>query len=64
MSLRSDELADELLDRLAEHPVDEANAVRAARVRRDRSLAPAERLDKLAAVCRQAELLRNARRLP
>jgi hypothetical protein len=42
----------------------ESHAVRIARLRRDRALTPAQRLDKLAALCRQAELLRGARRLP
>jgi hypothetical protein len=42
----------------------EADAVRMARLRRDRALTPVERLDKLAALCRQADLLRGARRLP
>lgn len=42
----------------------EADAVRVARLQRDRALTPAQRLDKFAALCRQAELLRGARRLP
>jgi hypothetical protein len=46
--------------RLAE----ETHAVRVARLRRDRALTPAQRLDKVAALSRQAEMLRSARRLP
>ena len=42
----------------------EVTAVRAARIRRDRALTPSERLAKLAAICKQADLLRSARRLP
>jgi hypothetical protein len=42
----------------------DADAARIARLRRDRALTPAQRLDKLAALCRQAEALRGARRLP
>ncbi len=42
----------------------EADAVRLARLRRDLALTPAQRLDKFAALCRQADLLRSARRLP
>ena len=42
----------------------EADAARVARLRRDRALTPAQRLDKLAALCRQAATLRRARRLP
>jgi hypothetical protein len=38
--------------------------VRIARLRRDRALTPSQRLDKLAALCRQADVLRSARRLP
>ena len=45
-------------------PAAEADAVRLARLRRDRALTPSERLDKLAALCRQADVLRSARRLP
>jgi hypothetical protein len=41
----------------------EADAARVARLRRDRALTPAQRLDKLAALCRQADTLRGARRL-
>ncbi|HMJ03730.1 MAG TPA: hypothetical protein VK506_12365 [Conexibacter sp.] len=37
----------------------EPDATRLARLRRDRALTPAERLDKLAAMCRQADLLRR-----
>lgn len=44
--------------------VQEADAVRLARLRRDLALTPAQRLDKFAALCRQADLLRSARRLP
>ena len=58
------EPSEERLDRLSERPAEEADAVRRARLRRDRALSPSERLDKLAAICRQAELLRAARRLP
>ena len=43
---------------------DEAGLVRIARLRRDRALTPEQRLDKFAALCRQADLLRHARRLP
>jgi hypothetical protein len=46
------------------HAADEADAARIARLRRDRALTPSQRLDKLAALCRQADLLRGARRLP
>jgi len=42
----------------------QTDAVRIARLRRDRALTPAQRLDKLAALCRQADMLRTARRLP
>jgi len=42
----------------------DADAARIARLRRDRALTPAQRLDKLAALCRQAHMLRAARRLP
>jgi hypothetical protein len=42
---------------------DEADRARIARLRRDRALTPEQRLDKFAALCRQAELLRHARRL-
>jgi hypothetical protein len=42
----------------------EAKAVRLARLRRDLALTPSQRLDKFIALCRQAELLRSARRLP
>jgi hypothetical protein len=59
-----DTVTGELLDQLANDPVAEADAVHVARLRRDASLTPAERLAKVAAVCRQAELLRTARRLP
>jgi hypothetical protein len=59
-----DDLTDERLARLAEDPAAEAETVRAARIRRDRELSPAERLDKLAAMCQQAALLRSARRVP
>jgi len=41
----------------------EADAVRLARLRRDLALSPAERLDKLAALCRDAGVLRDARRV-
>jgi hypothetical protein len=44
--------------------VEETHAVRVARLRRDRALTPAQRLDKVVALSRQAELLRSARRLP
>ena len=47
------------LDQLAA----EADAVRTARLRRDLALTPPERLDKLAALCRQTDLLRGARRM-
>ena len=43
--------------------VAESDAVRLARIRRDVALTPAQRLDKFAALCRQADLLRGARRL-
>jgi hypothetical protein len=43
---------------------EEEDAARIARLRRDRALTPAERLNKLAALCRQADVLRGARRLP
>jgi hypothetical protein len=42
----------------------EADPIRLARLRRDLALTPAQRLDKFAALCRQADLLRSARRLP
>jgi hypothetical protein len=42
---------------------EEAETVRMARIRRDLALTPAERLDKLASLCREADLLRDARRL-
>jgi hypothetical protein len=42
----------------------EADAVRLARLRRDLALTPAQRLEKFAALCRQMEFLRGARRLP
>jgi hypothetical protein len=45
-------------------PAAHAQAVRAARLQRDFALSPAERLEKLAVMCRQAEALRTARRLP
>jgi hypothetical protein len=48
----------------SQHLAREADAARAAQLQRDRDLSPAQRLDKLAAVCRQAELLRDARRMP
>jgi hypothetical protein len=54
----------EALDRLSEHPADEARAVRIARLRRDAALSPAERLAKFEALQREAAALRNARRLP
>jgi len=44
--------------------VDESHAVRVARLRRDLALTPSQRLDKFAALCREAEHLRGARRLP
>jgi hypothetical protein len=44
--------------------VAEADDVRLARLRRDLALTPSQRLDKFAALCRQADLLRSARRLP
>jgi len=37
---------------------------RLARLRRDLALTPAQRLDKFAALSRQVNLLRSARRLP
>lgn len=55
---------EEMRDRLTDEPVREAEEARLARLRRDRALTPAQRLDKLAALCRQAALLRSARRLP
>jgi hypothetical protein len=58
------EPSEDHLDRLSERPAEEADAVRRTRLRRDRALSPADRLDKLAAICRQADLLRTARRLP
>lgn len=42
----------------------EVDPARIARLRRDRALTPEQRLDKFAALCRQADLLRGARRLP
>lgn len=42
----------------------EVDAVRLARIRRDLALTPSQRLDKFAALCRQADLLHSARRLP
>jgi hypothetical protein len=42
----------------------EVDVVRLARIRRDLALTPSQRLDKFAALCRQADLLRSARRLP
>ena len=43
-------------------PVGEAEEVRRARLRRDAALSPAERLAKIAALCRQAAELSAARR--
>jgi hypothetical protein len=51
-------------DRLVRGTSEEPDPVRVARARRDAALTPAQRLDKLAALCRQAALLRTARRLP
>jgi hypothetical protein len=51
-------------DEIARRNTDDAHAVRVERIRRDLALSPAERLDKLAALCRQADLLRSARRVP
>jgi hypothetical protein len=45
-------------------PADKTDAVRLARIRRDLALTPSQRLDKFAELCRQADLLRSARRLP
>lgn len=42
---------------------DETDAVRLARIRRDLALTPSQRLDKFTELCRQADLLRSARRL-
>jgi MOSC domain-containing protein YiiM len=42
----------------------QADPVLHARLRRNLALAPAERIEKLAALCRQADMLRHARRLP
>jgi len=42
----------------------QGDAVRVARLRRDRALTPTQRLDKLAAMCRQADTLRRGRRIP
>jgi len=44
-----------------EHAAQQDDAVRVARLRRDRALTPAQRLDKLAAICRQAASLRRAK---
>jgi hypothetical protein len=44
--------------------VAEVDVERLARIRRDLALTPSQRLDKFAALCRQADLLRSARRLP
>jgi len=44
--------------------VDPVDPARVARLRRDRALTPAQRLEKFAALCRQADQLRSARRLP
>ncbi|HKG42919.1 MAG TPA: hypothetical protein VKB10_01580 [Gaiellaceae bacterium] len=44
--------------------VAESDAVRLARIQRDLALTPAQRLEKFEALCRQADLLRSARRLP
>jgi hypothetical protein len=41
----------------------EVDVVRLARLRRDLALTPSQRLDKFAALCRQANVLRRARRL-
>jgi hypothetical protein len=60
MEQRGTHVADDELARRAQ----EADAARAAQLRRDAALTPAQRLEKLAAVCRQADLLRDARRLP
>lgn len=43
-------------------PVAEADEIRRARLRRDAALSPAERLAKIAALCRQAAELSAARR--
>jgi hypothetical protein len=43
---------------------DTTDAVRLARIRRDLALTPDQRLAKFEALCRQADLLRSARRLP
>ncbi len=48
----------------ADAAAQEADAVRLARLRRDLALTPTQRLDKFAALCRQVDLLRSARRLP
>jgi hypothetical protein len=50
-------------DRLDHAAREEAAIVRATQLKRDAALTPAERFAKLAAVCRQADLLRGARRL-
>jgi hypothetical protein len=51
------------VDELTQRNAADADAVRVERIRRDVALSPAERLDELAALCRQADLLRGARRV-
>jgi hypothetical protein len=51
------------LERDERRPAEEADAVRVTRLERDLSLSPSQRLDKLAALCAQASVLRDAQRL-